>query len=249
MRGSRSVQLFLPTLLLALLPMLAGCFQIEYGILLEEDLSGEAVVEMTMDFDAAAHAIASIERQFQGLEGPPTDEEIAAAREEFMSEFDDGGDMDMDEMRAEIEADLPEGVHFIDAAQARDEGTVNVSIRLGFDHITRLEEVGLAPDEAPSDLEPFAFEFVDEGETILLRTNAINPVEEAREEAGDQLESMEGLMETMFGEMSVAFSLEAPFEIVEHNATTRDGDRLTWIYDFQAMSEGPGGSIMVRYRR
>ena len=54
----------------------AGCMQFEYGITLEEDLSGTADVDLAIDLDRVAYMSAYIQNAFAGEGGEPTDEQI-----------------------------------------------------------------------------------------------------------------------------------------------------------------------------
>lgn len=226
----------------------SGCFQMEYGLRLEEDLSGEAEMAVTIDLERMAVAMATLQRSMSGQEGPPTEEEIAAAREELLEEVDEGT-FDDATVREEVEPDLPEGVRLLDVSSDQDGLRSSFDIRLGFDHLSRLSELDVGPDEAGDSGEPFGgLELIDEGDTFIIRNEPVNPIRDAEEGAG-MMEGAEGLIQSMFSEMRIAFTLDAPFEIVEHNATERAGSRLSWIYDFESMSAGAPQSIYVRYRK
>lgn len=227
----------------------SGCFQMEYGLTLERDLSGEAEMAVTIDLEQLAVAMATLQRSMSGAEGPPTEEEIGAARAELMEEVDDGS-FDEENLRGEIEPDLPEGVRLLDARSRQEGLRSSFDIRLGFDHLSRLDELDVGPDEAGGAGEPFGgLELVDEGDTFIIRNEPVNPIHDAREGAGPMMEGVDELMETMFRDLRIAFTLDAPFEVVEHNATERTGTRLSWVYDYETMSAGAPQSIFVRYRK
>jgi hypothetical protein len=57
----------------------AGCMQFDYGITLEEDLSGTADVDIAIDLDRVAYMSAYIQNAFAGEGGEPSDEQIQAA--------------------------------------------------------------------------------------------------------------------------------------------------------------------------
>lgn len=234
-------------LALAASATLAGCFRMDYSITLEEDLSGEAELAVRIELDRAAYVLATFQRQFSGEEGPPTDDEIEAARAEMLAQMDDGG-LEEENLRAQIEPDLPPGVRLLDAAQSRDGLDTHVVLRLAFDHLSALNDVG--PDSGPgAGAEPFGgMKIVDEGDTFVLRNDPMNPLEEARRE-GPTFDGLETMMEAMFGGLRIGFSIEAPFEIVEHNATTREGNRLSWVYDYEALQAGIRNGVFVRYRK
>ena len=45
---------------------LTGCMQIEYGIVLEEDLSGTADIDFALDMDRMAYSFAMVQKMFSG---------------------------------------------------------------------------------------------------------------------------------------------------------------------------------------
>lgn len=238
-----------------LLPLLfatlafTACFQMDYALVLEEDLSGTAGLDVTIDLEQLAVATASVQRTFSGEEGPPSAEEIAAAREELLSEME-GGVLEEENIEAEVAEDLPEGVELLGARQTTEGLRTSIDIDLRFDHISLLNEMDLAGDETgPADSRPFgSLEVVEEGNTIVIRQEPINPIEEAEKNAG-MMGGMEGLVADMFKNLRIAFTLEAPFEIIEHNATSQSGNRLSWVYDYETLSEGTPAGVYVRYRR
>lgn len=235
-------------LVTALIVPSTACFQMEYAINLEEDLSGEADFDIAVDLDKMAYAMASAQKAFMGDGGSPTDEEVAQAREELLSQVDSGV-LEEDNLRGEIEPELPPGVTLVSADQSRDGLRTEMSLRLAFDDIRSLNDVDVGPDGGSSGAEPFGgLEIVDEGDTFVIRNEPMNPMEEIEEETGLP-DGMKGLVQTMFNELSIAFTIAAPFEIVEHNATSQDGNRLRWVYDYESMASGVEHQIFVRYRR
>jgi hypothetical protein len=228
---------------------LTGCVRMDYLITLDRDLSGEATLNLAVDLDGLAYVMASVERQFSGEEGAPGDEDVARARADLLAQMESGS-FDEDNIRTEIESDLPPGVRLLDATQTRDGLRTEMSVRLAFDHISLLNEMTVGPDAGPgAETDPFGgFEMIDEGDTFVLRNQPLNPVRQA-EEDGAILDGVSGLVETMFSDLRIAFAVEAPFEIVDHDATRRDGRRLIWVYDFEALSATTTPGIFIRYRR
>ena len=52
--------------------------------------------------------------------------------------------------------------------------------------------------------------------------------------------------------LRVAFRIDAPFEVVEHNATAVEGGTLIWEYDSEALTTAAAQApqqIRVRYRK
>ena len=56
------------------------------------------------------------------------------------------------------------------------------------------------------------------------------------------------MLTDMLEGLRIAFRIEAPFAVVEHNATRVDGRALYWEYDVSSLDSGPQG-IFVRYRK
>jgi hypothetical protein len=226
-----------------------ACFQMEYALVLQEDLSGTAGLDVTIDLEQMAVGMASVQRSFGGEEGPPSAEEIAAARENLLAEMEDGA-FEEENIEAEVAEDLPAGVELLGAHQTTEGLRTSIDIDFRFDHISLLNEMDLAGDEAgPADSRPFGgLEVVEEGNTIVIRQDPINPIEEAKKSTG-MMGGMEGLVADMFKNLRIAFTLEAPFEIVEHNATSQTGRVLSWIYDYETLTAGTPEGVYVRYRR
>ncbi|MDH3732256.1 MAG: hypothetical protein OEU54_01935 [Gemmatimonadota bacterium] len=248
-RFARSLIRVVSVVALAAFTGLTGCFQMEYAVELEEDLSGEVAFDLMVDLDRMAYGVAAVQKSFMGDDGSPTDEEVEASRQELLDQVDSGV-LEEDNLRAEIDPDLPPGVTLLETTQRRDGLRTEVSMRLAFDHLTSLNAVDFGADGGGGpDAEPFAgIELVDEGDTFVLRNEPMNPLEEVEDEAGG-MDGMDGLIEMMFQDLSVAFVIAAPFEIVEHNASSREGDRLRWVYDYEALAAGLDNRIFVRYRK
>lgn len=226
-----------------------ACFQIDYGLVLERDLSGRADLDVTVDLEGMAYGLARFQRGMQGMEGPPTPEEVEAARAELRSEMETGA-LREENLLEQVAADLPEGVEVIEARQRREGMRLAVELALRFDHVGRLQRMDVASDGGGgSDSRPFGgLQVVEEGSTLVLRNEPIDPLTRAEQNAG-MITDGEGLIDAMFREMRITFSVRAPFEIVDHNATRREGDRLIWIYDYEAMKSGGPQQIYARYRR
>ncbi len=56
--------------LLGLTLMAVGCMQVDYGIVLEDDLSGTTDLDMTIDLDRIAYSAAMIQAAFEGTGSP-----------------------------------------------------------------------------------------------------------------------------------------------------------------------------------
>ena len=79
--------------------------------------------------------------------------------------------------------------------------------------------------------------------------------EEAKENAPKMDADTEKLMKDAFKDMRVTYRISAPFTIVSHNATRREGDTLIWEYNvarFEELSKKKNPEdfgVRVTYRR
>lgn len=235
---------------------LPACSQIEYSVALEEDLSGTASLDMAIDMEQMAYVLASMTKAFTGDTTPVSDEELESARQDLIAEMEKD-DWSEEEALQDASADMPEGVEILEFSNTRDGMKQRFRIRLAFDHISKLNEVRIDPDDAtgneggtPGDeTEPFGgLEVIEEGNTIVLRNDPLDPIEEQVEDASDQMPGMDGMLESILADFSVVFRIEAPFEVLEHNATSQDGNTLIWEYDEMSLEEGTPG-VFVRYQR
>ena len=233
----------------------AGCMQFEYGITLEEDLSGTADVDLAIDLDRVAYMSAYIQNAFAGEGGEPTDEQIQEAREEILAEVDEDEDFSVESMRAEIEPDLPDGVELVDANVNRKDLLTTVNMQFAFDHVDKLKEIHLDADDegddsgAPVDSEPFEnLEIIEDGDRIIIRSEPINPVEEL-DEMGEMPFVSDEMIEKLLQGFGVTFSITTPFEVEEHNATRKDGETLVWEFNLETLKSGEATGIYAELKR
>jgi hypothetical protein len=229
----------------------AGCMQFDYGITLEEDLSGTADVDLAIDLDRVAYMAAYIQNAFGGEGGEPSAEQIQEARDEILQEIDDDEDFSVESMRSEIEPDLPEGVTLLDANVDREELLTTVNMRFSFDHVDKLKDIHIDDDEdddggTPVDSEPFEhLEIIEQGDQVIIRSEPINPMEEMDEMPWVSDEMLERLLEGF----SVTFSVTSPFKVEEHNATRKDGKTLVWQFNLETLKSGEATGIYARLKR
>jgi hypothetical protein len=233
----------------------AGCMQFEYGITLEEDLSGTADVDIAIDLDRVAYMSAYIQNAFTGEGGEPSDEQIQAAREELLQEIDEDEDFSDESLRAEIEPDMPEGVTLLYANTERDELLTTVNMRFAFDHVDKLREIRLDDDDegddegAPVDSEPFEhLEIIEDGDRIIVRSEPINPMDEIDEMEENPWIS-EAMIEKLLEGFAVTFSITSPFDVEEHNATRKEGDTLVWEFNLETLKSGEATGIYAQLKR
>lgn len=249
-------------LALATLLFAAGCFEIEHSIDLEKDLSGTADVHLGVDLEPLVVVMAQFAKEMEGKSGPLTAAELAEAKAEFKKQS--SKEKDKPPSRDEIEKSLPEGVTLIDYKVEEKEFGVASDFRFGFDRLSRLVSVKLpsgGDDPAKKNVvdSPFeGLELVESGDTITIRTKPQNPVETVKVEAGEMPKldaATEKFVRDTFEKMRVVYRITAPFEIVSHNATRREGKTLVWEYDideFEKLQQAAtldAAQLKVTYRR
>ena len=237
--------------LTGLVMIATGCIQVEYGVVLESDLSGTADIGVVVDLDRIARTTASVKAAFEGT-GEPTEEQIEEARREILAELDLDDRFHADSLRAEIEPGLPDGVRLIDVEEQQEGMQRRLRMDFEFDHVDRLRELDARSDRTEltdADHEgsrPFeGLEIIEKDGEIVVRNDPIDPIDEVE----DSPFVSEGMIENMLQDFSVTFRLETPFEVLEHNATRREGRTLIWVFDWERLhQDGPTG-IFARLRR
>ncbi|HYO77671.1 MAG TPA: hypothetical protein VE010_14515 [Thermoanaerobaculia bacterium] len=240
--------------------LLTGCFEVEQSIDLERNLSGKAGFRLGVDLEPMVVVMARFARVMDWKSGPMSAEELAKAKAEFKKS---SSNVKEKLSRADIEAQLPEGVTLLDfAIDERDFGVVS-DFRFGFERISQLVGVKLpSKGKKPTDRtiidSPFeGLEVSESANTITIRSKPQNPPEAVKAEAGDlELdEATKQIVRDAFGKMRVAYRITAPFEVVSHNATRRDGKTLVWEYDLRTLEEMmksksvDAAQLRVTYRR
>jgi hypothetical protein len=233
----------------------AGCMQFDYGITLNEDLSGTADVDLAIDLDRVAYMSAYIQNAFGGEGGEPSAEQIEEARDEILAEVDEDEDFSVESMRAEIEPDLPEGVTLEHANVNREELLTTVNMRFAFDHVDKLKEIRLDDDDegddggVPIDSEPFEdLEILEDGDQIIIRSEPINPMQEM-EDMGEMPFVSDEMVEKLLEGFGVTFRVTTPFKVEEHNATRKDGKTLVWEFNLESLKSGEATGIYARFKR
>jgi hypothetical protein len=246
------------------LPALGGCFDVEQALTLEKDMSGKAVFSMKVDMEPMVLFMLRMQREMQGTPGEPTAAEIEKAKQDFLASKKTETEGAPERQVAEIEENLPPGVKLLDSS-VNDEG-LEVAVRLafGFDHLSKLTALQLSKKDeeegSPGPKNPFDRPFAglrleDEGKTFLLVGEAVNPAAEQKEQTAEMNLSpeMKEQMEDAFEGLRVAFEIEAPFEVVETNATGRRGRTLVWEYTLDSLQkmtpEQLAQGVMVRYKK
>jgi hypothetical protein len=239
--------------LLALLSvvLLAGCFEIDHSIDLQKDLSGTADFHLGVDLEPMVVVMAQFGREMEGKKGPITEAELAKARADFKANMKkDSGKSGKEPSRAEIAKSMPEGVKLLDYRMAEKDFGIATDFKFGFERLNKLVNVKLPSKEGGDPTQknvidsPFeGMELIEKGDTITIRTKPQNPTAAVEKEAAGAPKldkDTEKMIRDAFGKMRVTYRITAPFTVVSHNATRKQGNTLIWEYDlerFEKMSE------------
>jgi len=247
--------------------LVSGCFDIEQTLTLERNMSGKAGFTMKVDMEPMIYFMTQMKRDMEGKKGEPTKAELDAARKDFLSQNKPKPGNDFEKDKKEMEGKLPKGVSLLDA-KFLDEGLkVTVSLLFGFDNAAKLATIKFPkksdtektptsgpPSESPVDSPFDGLTLVDEGRTILITSKVTNPMAEetAKTPVPPDADTMKQV-EKMFGNLRVAFKITAPFEIVEQNATRKQGNTLIWEYGVKSLQtmkpEQLKQGVRVRYKK
>jgi hypothetical protein len=256
---------------------LTGCLDVEQTLTLEKDLSGKAGFSMKVNMEPMAFFMAKLQHQMSGQEGEPTAAEIEKVRQEMLASKRTE-QKDPKAEQAELRKSLPPGVQLLES-KVEDEGLgMNVHLAFAFDHASKLGLIRLPKSEGAADPaaaaasagdapgapgpknpfdEPFGdLQITDEGKTLLLTSKTVNPMAEQQSEMGGGGEvppEVQKQVEEMFKGLRIAYKIQAPFEVVETNATRREGKTLIWEWDLKSLEkmkpEQLAQGVRVRYRK
>lgn len=247
-----------------------GCFEIEQDINLQKDMSGTANLKIGIDFEPMIVIMAQIGREMEGKKGPVTKAEIEKAKADFKKNAkkeQSGKPAAMtDDDRREIEKELPKGIKLLDFDVKESDFAIVSNFKFGFDKLKNLVEVKLPSKDEGGDPSkknlidnPFeGLEVIEKGQMLTIQTKPLNPSEEVKKETQDGGPPVDDdtkkMMEDAFKNLRVAYKINAPFEIVSHNATRKEGNTLVWEYkmkDFERMEkEGAKDfGVKVTYRK
>jgi hypothetical protein len=246
-------------MVLSLLLLTSGCFEIDQSIELKKDMSGTADFHLGIDLEPMVVVMAQFAKEMEGKSGPLTAEELARAKAEFKKKSE--SEKEEKPSRAEMEKQLPPGVKLLDFAATEREFGVDTRMKFGFDKLQSLVGIKLPAKEGgdPSQKNvidtPFeGLELIDKGKSFTIRTRPQNPAESVKEEAagagGPKVDpEMEKMMRDAFSKLRVSYRITAPFEIVSHNATRVEGKTLIWEYNletFEKMSDKQAEDLHVQ---
>ena len=248
--------------------LLSGCFDVEQSLVLQKDLSGKAGFSMQVDLEPMVAMMLMMQRSMEGKEGEPTAAELDKAKKDFLANAKKSETTpDPAKQKEELAKSLPPGVKLLDS-NFKDEGLkILGAFTLGFDDVQKLKQVKLAEKPAgqeqgpPGPENPFDTPFGDleikeEGNTILLTTKPRNPLEEQKQEMGGEGQiapEMEKQLEQAFKGLRIAWKIEAPFQVLEHNAHRKDGNTLVWEYTLDSLKtmdpKKAAEGLRVKYKK
>ena len=226
--------------------LLAGCFEVEQSINLEKDLSGTADFHLGVDLEPMIVVMAQFAHEMEGKKGPLTAEELAKAKADFKKSQKTTTTEDKPSSD-EVAKSLPDGVKLLGFNVTEREFGMATDFRFGFDRLSSLVGVKL-PSKSGGDPtqksvidSPFeGLEIAEKGDTFTIRSKAQNPVDNVKAEASDapKLDAdTEKMVRDAFAKMRVVYRITAPFTVVSHNATRREGNTLVWEYDMKRFEE------------
>jgi hypothetical protein len=249
---------------------LSACFDIEQSLVLNKDMSGKAGFRMGIDFEPMVLVMLQMQRSMEGKQGVPTKEEIAKAKADFLAQSKKNEKTEETMDPKEVAKHLPEGITLVDQSIKQEGLKMMTNIVFGFTDPSKLALIDMpkkkeGDGQSPTDKnvidKPFGgLDIVDQGKTVIIRTKPANPlkgVEEGAKEAGGaggpENKEMDAMMRDAMKGLRVAFKIQAPFQVVETNATKRDGNTLLWEYNLESLEKmqknGDVPGVYVKYKK
>jgi hypothetical protein len=242
--------------------LLAGCFEIDQTIRLEKNLSGTADFHLGVNFEPMVMIMAQFAHDMEGKKGAVTAADIDKAKADFRKNSKKSSSKQPS--LAEMRKSLPEGVELLDFKAKEDDFRIDSDFKFGFKKLQNLVSVKLPSKEGAEPTQknvvdsPFeGLELIEKGDTITIRTKPVNPAAAVKEEAKDAPKmdaATEKLMRDAFKDLRVTYRITAPFTVVSHNATRKEGNTLVWEYTmdrFEELSKKKvdEAGVRVTYRR
>jgi tetratricopeptide (TPR) repeat protein len=182
-------------------PFFAGY---ERVVTLAPDLSGTARVINILNMETRVEVAA------EGMKSA----EAAAMREKWTTLLKNS-EKALPRWRASIEKGLPQGVKLVGAWQKTEGLKTTTTFAFSFDHVAKLARIDLRSPGAKASAtdRPFAeLSFTVQGDALLVTSQPAEPPRGKNAEL-------------------VAYRLETPLEVLEANATRREGNTLIWEFD------------------
>jgi hypothetical protein len=242
--------------------LLTGCFEIDQTIRLEKNLSGTADFHLGVNFEPMVTIMAQFAHDMEGKKGAVTAADIEKAKADFRKNAKKSSSEKPS--LAEMRKSMPEGIELLDFKAKESDFRIDSDFKFGFKKLQNLVGVKLPSKEGADPTQknvvdtPFdGLELVEKGDTITIRTKPVNPAEAVKEEAKDAPKmdaAAEKLMRDAFKDLRVTYRISAPFTVVSHNATRKEGNTLIWEYSmdrFEELSKKSADELGVRvtYRR
>lgn len=244
------------------LPAVSACFDVEQAMKLQKDLSGEVGFSMTVDMEPMVLFMLRMQREMNDQKGEPTPAEIAKAKKEFLASGQTKTTTNMGE-QAEMEKGLPPGVKLLSSSVKEDGLRIIARFNFGFDHVSKLAQIQMSTKKGeaePGAKNPFdrpfpGLQVKDEGSTLLLTMEATNPAQQQKAQTAEMKLSPDSVkqMEEAFKGLRVAVRIDAPFQVVDSNATRKEGQALLWEYDLKSLEkmtpEQLAQGVRVRFKK
>lgn len=237
-------------------PFVSACFNVEQRVKLNRDLSGEAAFAATMNLEPMAVALLTAQREMSGRAGDGAAKDL----QDLLTSGQTRGTRRFP-AKALLERMLPAGVRLLDSAVTQEGPAVSARFNFGFENVTALARIQMPPSGDAGPLQrkalehPFPFDIRDEGSTLLLTIDGGHAGVEQKTSMTDVNlpPVLHAKLEDVFKGARGVFRLETPLEVVEHNATKRDGQVLLWEYDLNSLDrtkpQPPAGGLRVRLRK
>ena len=215
------------------LPFVSACFDIEQAVKLNKDLSGEAGVSIRMNMEPIALVLLGMQGETSGRSGDP------AARIRGRAGSRRTWTTHRFPPRALIEHNLPPGVKLLDTEISDEDMGMSGRFSVAFDNVSKLSQIrvpeaaGMVKDVKTPFERPFPFDIKDEGSTLLLTMEPMDPMGNQKPQTEEMMlpPVLQQQMDAAFAGRRIAFRLETPLSVVEHNATRTAGRTLYWDYD------------------
>jgi hypothetical protein len=239
--------------------LVTGCFDIEQTLTLERDMSGKAGFTMKVDMEPMVLFMTQMQREMEGKTGAPSAAELDKARKDFLASGKTETTGDFEKDKKDLQNKLPKGVTLEDAKFTQDGLKMVANLLFGFDKVAKLSEIELPKKDAqggpgnPIDTPFGGLQLVDDGKTVLITSPVSNPMSDSQNGPMPPDPDMQKQMMDLFKGLRVAFRITAPFDVLEQNATRKEGNTLIWEYDFTSLStmkaEDLAKGIRVKYRK
>jgi len=197
-------------LVLSAMLTLAGCIKVDQTLTLNADGSGTLAMRYGMSEQTIAQLQAMQQMAAQGGDGLEVPQEMPF-------------DFDPRQVRADFEADKPDGVELTALSSEEVDGWKYIDLTLTFDDIRALKHTELFEDSKLSIIP------TREGDYKLIQRGGGN-TDLSGDAPGPQLMQQ---MTTMLTGFRIAQTIVVPGDIIKTNAPQVDGRRASWVFDIE----------------